>query len=112
MVMDGCLLVTDPFAGSCVTGEVCEKLQRKWTCIDLVEDYLRGGLARFHQQAASSSNGRNKDEVFYKIPHPGIMWDEFEKEELPKDGGKSRPKPTMKKRSQPEQPTLFSLAKP
>jgi len=40
-------LVVDPFAGGCVTGEVCERLDRRWVCIELVEDYLKGALARF-----------------------------------------------------------------
>ena len=40
-------LVVDPFAGSCVTGEVCQRLRRKWICVDLVEEYLQGAKARF-----------------------------------------------------------------
>lgn len=40
-------LVVDPFAGSCVTGEVCEGLERKWVCCELSEDYLKGALGRF-----------------------------------------------------------------
>jgi DNA modification methylase len=40
-------LVVDPFAGSCVTGEVCEALGRNWVCCDTVKAYLEGALARF-----------------------------------------------------------------
>ncbi len=47
MLTDRNDLVVDPFAGSCVTGEVCERLERKWVCIELVEDYLKGASARF-----------------------------------------------------------------
>ena len=37
-------LVVDPFAGSCVTGEVAERMKRRWICVDLVEVYLKGVL--------------------------------------------------------------------
>jgi DNA modification methylase len=40
-------LVLDPFAGSCVTGEVAESLNRKWICCELSEEYLKGARARF-----------------------------------------------------------------
>ncbi|MCS1408378.1 MAG: Modification methylase PvuII [Verrucomicrobia subdivision 3 bacterium] len=40
-------LVLDPFAGSCVTGEVCERTERQWTCIELVRDYCEAALGRF-----------------------------------------------------------------
>jgi site-specific DNA-methyltransferase (cytosine-N4-specific) len=42
--------VVDIFGGSCGTGEVCERLKRKWLCIDLEEDYLRGVLGRFQER--------------------------------------------------------------
>lgn len=42
-------LVLDPFAGSNVTGEVCESLQRKWIGMELSEDYLRGSMYRFKE---------------------------------------------------------------
>ena len=34
--------ILDPFGGSCVTGEVAEKLNRRWCCCDTMEDYLKG----------------------------------------------------------------------
>lgn len=40
-------LVLDPFAGSNVTGEVCERAGRRWIGIELVEDYLKGSRFRF-----------------------------------------------------------------
>ena len=84
-------LVVDPFAGSCVTGEVCERLSRKWICIDLIEEYLEGGLARF-EGSCQSVNGKQKSpDKYYKIPRPGILWKEFEHEQLAIDGGKNRP---------------------
>ncbi|MFO7633476.1 MAG: site-specific DNA-methyltransferase, partial [Caldilinea sp.] len=36
--------VFDPFGGSCVTGEVSERLRRHWTCCELNEEYLQGAL--------------------------------------------------------------------
>lgn len=41
--------VLDPFAGSCLTGEVGEKLGRRWMCFDIREDYLYGAGLRFDQ---------------------------------------------------------------
>ncbi len=40
-------LVVDPFAGSCVTGEVAEALGRTWIGCDLNEEYLKGAQGRF-----------------------------------------------------------------
>ena len=56
MVSDHGDLVIDPFAGSCVVGEVCERLGRKWVCIEIVEDYLRGALGRFQEQPQPEQN--------------------------------------------------------
>ncbi|MGH9476406.1 MAG: DNA-methyltransferase [Terriglobales bacterium] len=41
--------VLDPFAGSCVTGEVCERLRRKWTCVELRGEYVQAALGRFER---------------------------------------------------------------
>ncbi len=84
--------VLDPFAGSCVTGEVCERLRRKWTCVELSEDYLKGALGRFErpcqpEQGALFDFGGKP--ISYKIHHPGVMWNGRE-EPLPQDGGKKR----------------------
>lgn len=40
-------VVLDPFAGSNVTGEVAEMLQRRWLAFELVEEYLQGSRFRF-----------------------------------------------------------------
>jgi len=42
-------LVLDPFAGSNVTGEVCQRLGRRWISIELIEDYLKGSKYRFSE---------------------------------------------------------------
>jgi site-specific DNA-methyltransferase (cytosine-N4-specific) len=88
MLTDKNDLVLDPFAGSCVTGEVCERLDRRWICIDIVEEYLQGAKARFRSQIKQRSNSKAK---YYKVPRPGLLWNEFEDVPLLKDGGKERP---------------------
>ncbi len=40
-------LVLDPFAGSNVTGEVAEKLERRWIAIEIDKTYLRASKFRF-----------------------------------------------------------------
>jgi site-specific DNA-methyltransferase (cytosine-N4-specific) len=47
MLTDEGDLVVDPFAGSNVTGEVCEHLKRHWIAVDIVEEYLEGSKFRF-----------------------------------------------------------------
>ena len=49
MLTDPGDFVIDPFAGSCVTGEVAERLKRRWICSELIEDYLKGALSRFNK---------------------------------------------------------------
>jgi site-specific DNA-methyltransferase (cytosine-N4-specific) len=40
-------LIVDPFAGSNVTGEVAERLRRRWIAIEIIEEYLEGSKFRF-----------------------------------------------------------------
>jgi DNA modification methylase len=42
--------VLDPFGGSCTTGQVAEQLKRKWVCIELDMNYVRGGVLRFRDK--------------------------------------------------------------
>lgn len=93
MLTDTGDFVIDPFGGSCVTGEVSERLQRRWFCSELEEDYLRGALGRFHRKGAEQDaifNGIQKNDTWYKIPRPGALWNGVDKEFLPEDGGKKR----------------------
>jgi DNA modification methylase len=81
-------LVIDPFAGSCVSGEVCEALQRKWICCELSKEYLQGGLGRFDEMLFVS---RNDHSLPYKIYPPGtVRVNENEVRTIP-DGGRKRP---------------------
>ncbi len=81
--------VLDPFAGSCVTGEVAERLRRRWVCIDAVEEYLHGALFRFNK-AADGDRPRNGEE-HYKAYRPEAGWTGREEDPLPSDGGRRRP---------------------
>lgn len=84
--------VLDPFAGSCVTGEVCERMRRNWACIELVEEYLEAARGRFErppepeQDAMFESLGEG---IAYKLHHPGKHWNGNEVP-LAEDGGKKR----------------------
>ena len=116
-------MVFDPFAGSCVTGEVCETLERNWLCCEIVSEYIEGAKGRF-TSSEQISNG--KEPGHYKIFSPSALWNGAQNEELlPSDGGKKRPKPRknpikksklprtnqqskrMTNSEQAKQPTLF-----
>ena len=95
MVTDPRDLVFDPFAGSCVTGEVAERLGRRWICAELVEDYLEGAKGRFEgTMEPAKPKGTRKENGYYRIAHPGLLWgdeDERQSAALPVDGGRHRP---------------------
>ncbi len=72
-------LVVDPFAGSNVTGEVCERLKRRWVAVDIVEDYLQGSRFRFDDFCIGDWIGvagqrefllREKGRGYQKAPQP------------------------------------------
>jgi site-specific DNA-methyltransferase (cytosine-N4-specific) len=91
--------VLDPFAGSCVTGEVAERLGRKWLCVEIREDYLKGSLARFDREAHEPNQtelfggkGTNKSDSAYRIFRPGALWNYVASDPLPENGGRKRSK--------------------
>ena len=80
----------DPFAGSCVTGEVAESLKRNWICIDLDNQYLKGAKGRFTNDGKEQGLGTSKRS--YQIARPGLLWtDEIDEIPLPSDGVRKRP---------------------
>ncbi len=86
-------LVLDPFAGSCVTGEVCERTDRRWTCIELVESYCEAALGRFVRDPRETARPVADPESpsnYYRLPRPGILWNGDHGESLPDDGGRKR----------------------
>jgi site-specific DNA-methyltransferase (cytosine-N4-specific) len=95
MLTDPGDLVVDPFGGSCVTGEVAERLGRKWVCIDLVEDYLQGAVGRFKKppRPPKRQGGplAENSESYYKVYRPGLTWNGTREAPLAADGGRKRP---------------------
>ena len=71
MLTDEGDFVVDPFAGSAVTGEVCERLSRRWMCGELEETYLLGALGRFEEPSSGSRPAKD----WYRVPRPGLLWD-------------------------------------
>ncbi len=101
MLTDRGDLVMDPFGGSCITGEVAERLKRKWICSELVEDYVRGAVGRFNRpkELMTLFGDLGKvAEVNYKVTHPAAMWTSDEGDALPSDGGRTRPLSVGKKK--------------
>ena len=90
MLTDQGDMVFDPFAGSCVTGEVAERLKRRWMCCDLVEDYLNGALARFKRAESLFPEVGKVKNIAYNLYHPSTMWGNGDDQLLSTDGGKSR----------------------
>lgn len=95
-------VVLDPFAGSCITGEVAERLRRRWVCCELVKEYLLGGKGRFEKPESSDST-RSNTRISYSVNNSAYLWNGVEDAKLSSDGGKVRPqvkksKPTRTKK--------------
>ncbi len=90
MLTDEQDLVYDPFAGSCVTGEVCEQLRRRWICCELMLDYVEGAKGRFTSAARHQQKARPAES--YKLPSPASLWNDYDllHEESPLDNGAKR----------------------
>lgn len=84
-------LVLDPFAGSCVTGAVAERLGRRWVCCELDEAYLRGAAARFSDEPRKSRAAGK--EVNYALSPPCRLPVDERAVPLPADGGRKRSSP-------------------
>lgn len=96
MLSDTNDVVLDPFAGSCVTGEVCEALQRNWICIDLDKGYLDGAKGRFLAAPAARKPLGDRatlmvnEDNYYKLPLPYLLWNGTPTEPSRLDGGRER----------------------
>ena len=98
--------VLDPFAGSCVTGAVAERLGRRWTCCELKEEYLQGAMARFQAPAeyatgellpkAAGSASKPASKTAYTISAPCSLPQNESTTPLVADGGAARPPAAMK----------------
>lgn len=87
MLTDPGDVVLDPFGGSCVTGMVAEGLERRWTCVEMSESYLKGAIGRFKGKNALSAD----KPMQYTINTPCSQPVDEASTPLPKDGGQSRP---------------------
>ena len=74
MLTDPGDLVVDPFAGSCVTGEVCNRLERRWLCGEMEEEYLKGALGRFGDDSENTNPSGKPGRESYRITKPGALW--------------------------------------
>lgn len=88
MLTDENDVVVDPFAGSCVTGEVCERLKRFWVCIDTCEDYLLGAEGRFESKDSLTQSKQSLYAIASPI-HPSVTDDALETR-LDPSGGRER----------------------
>lgn len=100
MLTDPGDLVFDPFGGSCVTGEACERLERKWVCCELIQEYVTGAVGRFQTELSPIPKGSR--DTSYKISHPGALWNGIDPVPLSEDGGRKRPASTKTKPKTPE----------
>ncbi len=94
MLTDRGDVVIDPFAGSCVTGEICERTERRWICIELLKDYCQAALGRFvrgPRETAKPVTNPGDPSNYYRVPRPGILWNgDADDSRLFEDGGKQR----------------------
>ena len=109
MLTDEDDVVVDPFGGSCVTGEVAERLRRKWACVELRRDYLTAAMGRFvrvngHFILAEPSPARRTQQ--YSMFRPGGLWaDDVSADPLATDGGRDhRNRKLDKPRKEPVRP--------
>lgn len=93
MLTDENDFVVDPFGGSCVTGEVCERLRRRWLCSELDEEYLRGALGRFERPTTPRepwAPSKQPDAPGYRVARPDVLWNGVPGGKIAGDGGKTR----------------------
>lgn len=83
-------LVFDPFAGSFLTGRVCEETERRWAGTEIKNEYVRGGISRFLPNAP---NILREEKIFYQLPAP-CAFGNTDDIPFPTDGGRKRAKST------------------
>lgn len=87
MLTDRDDLVVDPFAGSCVTGAVSERLNRRWVCCELDGKFLAGAMARFQPPVKGQTR---KQATTYAINSPCSIDTDEDEIPLVSDGGYRR----------------------
>lgn len=89
MLSDEGDLVFDPFCGSAVTAEVCEKLNRNWLCCEILPEYVAGAVGRFTNGIIQGP--KKKEPEYYKITNPSCLWKDdlfSDNNKLASDGGR------------------------
>jgi site-specific DNA-methyltransferase (cytosine-N4-specific) len=87
--------VLDPFAGSCVTGEVAEQMGRRWICCELDSEYVAGARGRFNGERDTSPRTYQPSRTEpYKAYPPCLSILREEDSPLPRDGGHNRVRET------------------
>jgi DNA modification methylase len=87
MLTDPGDMVLDPFGGSCMTGMVSETLGRKWACVELSSEYIRGAVARFTPEALEPTKSKP---TTYSIFSPCVQPLQKNETKLDPRGGSSR----------------------
>lgn len=106
--------VLDPFAGSCVTGEVAQRLRRRWICVELVEEYLSSAIGRFTKAPTLNRPNAKDPDAYYRVPRPSLLWNGSDPHPLSDDGGRKRPQgmsaklPSSKNVTPEKAPSLFT----
>lgn len=95
-------LVFDPFAGSCITGEVAEHMDRRWICCEIEEAYAKGAEGRFldSEKELFPEKFESNRKKPYKAYPPFLSILSEEDTPLPEDGGKTRPDRNEDEKSQ------------
>ena len=73
---------------------LAERLGRRWVRVELIGEYIQGAFCRFQSNTGAERKVAQKNkspENYYRIPHPGILWNNEPDEPLAADGGKKRP---------------------
>jgi DNA modification methylase len=94
MLTDPGDMVFDPFGGSCITGEVSERLGRRWACAEMVVEYLEGALGRFTEMSGTERAQIKETDGYYRIPRPSLLWGTSVAPPLAEDGGRKRSSPS------------------
>lgn len=81
-------IILDPFAGSCTTGAIAERLDRRWINIEIQKHYLEGAEIRFSEDYKKIKK-RKKTFLDYKIKRPGSIWNLLGDKKIESDGGKN-----------------------
>ena len=95
MLTDESDLVIDPFGGSCITGAVAERMNRKWICCELDREYIEGAKCRFSKDSDSDYSVDADRSVSFEAYSPSFLLSESDAP-LIQDGGSERPRKKQK----------------